>query len=127
MSGFGTARLLFCHQNEEPQIFFEVLSATTAFSLIFVSEYMLGYKVLICISGRPSEAGHDLSINLKTKKRLRYYSLLGKSAKFYCKGNNRQQCLRSAVYPYVSQHKAYISIERGLLFNSLCCGCLAIP
>ena len=60
----------------------EVLSATTALSLIFVSEYMLGSKVLICSSGRPSEAGHDPSINLKTKKRLRYYSLLGKSANF---------------------------------------------
>ena len=43
VSGFGTARLLFCHQNEEPKIFFEVLSATTAFSLIFVSEYMLDF------------------------------------------------------------------------------------
>ena len=58
MSGFGTVRLLFCHQNEEPKIFLEVLSATTAFSLIFVSEYMLGSKVLICSSGRPSEAGN---------------------------------------------------------------------
>ena len=34
-------------------------------------------------------------------------------------GNNGQQCSRSAVYPYVSQHKAYISIERGL-FLVLC-------
>ena len=82
VSEFGTARLLFCHQNEEPKIFLEVLSATTAFSLIFVSEYMLGSKVLICSSGRPSEAGHDPSINLKTKKRLRYYSLLGKLLRY---------------------------------------------
>ena len=100
MSGFGTARLLFCHQNEEPKIFLEVLSATTAFSLIFVSEYMLGSKVLICSSGRPSEAGHDPSINLKTKKRLRYYSLLGKSAKFNYEGiigNKRSRKLYTSV------------------------------
>ena len=61
---------------------------------------------------------------LKSEKALRYYSYL-RNRQFQIHGNDRQQCLRSIVYPFAK--KVYISIERGLLFDYPCSRCLAIP
>ena len=71
-----------------------------------------------------SQARFNSDDVLKSEKALRYYSYL-RNRQFQIHGNDRQQCLRSIVYPFAK--KVYISIERGLLFDYPCSRCLAIP
>ena len=71
-----------------------------------------------------SQARFNSDDVLKSEKALRYYSYL-RNRQFQIHGSDRQQCLRSIVYPFAK--KVYISIERGLLFDYPCSRCLAIP
>ena len=80
------------------------------------------FSLFLHLSEEPREVHADDV--LKSEKALRYYSYL-RNRQFQIHGNDRQQCLRSIVYPFAK--KVYISIERGLLFNYPCSRCLAIP
>ena len=80
------------------------------------------FSLFLHLSEEPREVHADDV--LKSEKALRYYSYL-RNRQFQIHGNDRQQCLRSIVYPFAK--KVYISIERGLLFDYPCSRCLAIP
>ena len=70
------------------------------------------FSLFLHLSEEPREVHADDV--LKSEKALRYYSYL-RNRQFQIHGNDRQQCLRSIVYPFAK--KVYISIERGLLFD----------
>ena len=71
------------------------------------------FSLFLHLSEEPREVHADDV--LKSEKALRYYSCF-RNRQFQIRGNNRQQCLRSTVYPLFKQ-KVYISIERGQLFD----------